>query len=30
MNICYVRVSTTGQKDDLLRQRNYMKNKYPK
>jgi predicted site-specific integrase-resolvase len=30
MNICYVRVSTIGQKDDLLRQRNYMKNKYPK
>lgn len=29
MNICYVRVSTSGQKDDLQRQKAYMKNKYP-
>ena len=29
LNICYIRVSTYGQKDDLSRQRNYMKNKYP-
>lgn len=28
-NICYVRVSTVGQKDDLKRQKEYMKNKYP-
>jgi putative resolvase len=28
-NICYVRVSTTSQKDDLKRQRNYMEKKYP-
>lgn len=28
-NICYVRVSTTGQKDDLGRQKEYMINKYP-
>ena len=28
-NICYVRVSTLGQKDDLKRQKEYMKNKYP-
>jgi predicted site-specific integrase-resolvase len=27
-NICYVRVSTKGQKDDLERQKTYMKNKY--
>jgi putative resolvase len=26
--ICYVRVSTLGQKDDLKRQKEYMKNKY--
>ncbi len=29
MNICYVRVSTIGQKDDLERQKKYMKGKYP-
>ena len=29
LNICYIRVSTYGQKDDISRQRNYMKNKYP-
>jgi putative resolvase len=28
-NICYIRVSTLGQKDDLQRQKEYMKNKYP-
>jgi len=28
-NICYVRVSTNGQKEDLERQKKYMKNKYP-
>jgi len=28
-NICYVRVSTAGQKDDLERQKKYMKKKYP-
>lgn len=28
-NICYVRVSTIGQKDDLERQKKYMKEKYP-
>ena len=28
-NICYVRVSTLGQKDDLERQKKYMKDKYP-
>jgi putative resolvase len=28
-NICYVRVSTVGQKDDLKRQKEYMKKKYP-
>ena len=28
--ICYVRVSTVGQKDDLKRQKDYMKTKYPK
>lgn len=30
MNICYVRVSTIGQKSDLLKQRDYMKKKYTK
>lgn len=29
LNICYVRVSTAGQKDDLQHQKAYMKNKYP-
>ena len=29
LNICYVRVSTNNQKDDLFRQINYMKNLYP-
>lgn len=29
LDICYVRVSTMSQKDDLSRQRNYMHNKYP-
>jgi putative resolvase len=29
-NICYVRVSTAGQKDDLERQKKYMTKKYPK
>lgn len=29
INICYVRVSTAGQKDDLIRQKIYMQNKYP-
>ena len=29
MNICYVRVSTSAQKDDLKRQINNMKKKYP-
>lgn len=29
-NICYVRVSTIGQKDDLERQKEYMKKKYKK
>ena len=28
-NICYVRVSTLGQKEDLERQKKYMKDKYP-
>lgn len=28
-DICYVRVSTVGQKDDLKRQKEYMKKKYP-
>lgn len=28
--ICYVRVSTVGQKDDLKRQKEYMKKKYQK
>ena len=30
INICYVRVSTNGQKDDLERQKEYMKKKYKK
>ena len=30
LNICYVRVSTRGQKEDLERQKKYMKEKYPK
>jgi putative resolvase len=30
INICYVRVSTIGQKDDLERQKIYMKKKYKK
>jgi len=29
LNICYVRVSTNNQKDDLFRQINYMKSLYP-
>lgn len=29
ISICYVRVSTAGQKDDLIRQKEYMKKKYP-
>jgi len=29
INICYCRVSTNSQKDDLKRQIDYMKNKYP-
>jgi putative resolvase len=29
LDICYVRVSTISQKDDLSRQRNYMHKKYP-
>jgi len=29
LNICYVRVSTQGQKDDLLCQKTFMKQKYP-
>jgi predicted site-specific integrase-resolvase len=28
--ICYVRVSTLNQKEDLIRQKNYMQEKYPK
>lgn len=28
-NLCYIRVSTIAQKDDLLRQKEYMKKKYP-
>lgn len=28
LNICYVRVSTIGQKNDLERQKKFMKNKY--
>ena len=30
LNICYIRVSTHGQKNDLEHQREYMKNKYKK
>ena len=30
IDICYVRVSTIGQKDDLERQKIYMSKKYPK
>ena len=30
INICYVRVSTHGQKDDLERQKEFMKKKYKK
>ena len=29
-NICYVRVSTSGQKSDLEHQKDYIKKKYPK
>ena len=29
LNICYVRVSTLSQKDDLERQKKYMQEKYP-
>ncbi len=29
MNICYVRVSTHGQKEDLERQKKFMRDKYP-
>jgi len=29
INLCYIRVSTIAQKDDLEQQKNYMKNKYP-
>lgn len=29
INVCYIRVSTIGQKDDLLRQKKYMLKKYP-
>jgi putative resolvase len=29
LNICYVRVSTTGQKDDLERQKKLMESKFP-
>ncbi len=29
LNICYVRVSTLSQKDDIERQKKYMINKYP-
>ena len=29
ISLCYVRVSTAGQKDDLVRQKEYMKEKYP-
>ena len=28
-NICYVRVSTHGQKDDMIRQKKYMQDRYP-
>jgi putative resolvase len=30
LNICYARVSSVGQKDDLERQKEIIKNKYPK
>ena len=30
LNICYIRVSTVGQKDDLKRQKEYMVKRYPK
>ena len=30
LNICYVRVSSLGQKDDLERQKYFMKKKFPK
>ncbi len=30
LNICYVRVSSLGQKDDLERQKEFMKKKFPK
>lgn len=30
LNLCYVRVSTQGQKSDLEHQKEYMKKKYPK
>jgi predicted site-specific integrase-resolvase len=30
LNICYVRVSSLGQKDDLERQKDFMKKKFPK
>jgi predicted site-specific integrase-resolvase len=29
VNVCYCRVSSSGQKEDLLRQIQYMQNKYP-
>jgi len=29
LNLCYVRVSTLAQKDDLIRQKNFMKTEYP-
>jgi len=29
INICYIRASTNGQKDDMIRQKEYMLNKYP-
>ena len=29
LNICYIRVSTVGQKDNLEHQREFMKNKFP-
>ena len=30
INLCYIRVSTNGQKSDLEHQKDYMKKKYPK
>ena len=30
LNICYIRVSSLRQKDDLINQKEYMKQKYPK